>query len=58
MHYGYVEGWFDKVAQASLGWLLLMGVLYIIGGLIYALRVPERYFPGKCDIWVSEVFFL
>ncbi|KAL1456631.1 hypothetical protein WDU94_001346 [Cyamophila willieti] len=54
MHYGYVEGWFDKVAQASLGWLLLMGVLYIIGGLIYALRVPERYFPGKCDIWFQS----
>ncbi|XP_008486820.2 adiponectin receptor protein [Diaphorina citri] len=54
MHYGYVEGWFSKVAQASLGWLLLMGVLYIIGGLIYALRVPERYFPGKCDIWFQS----
>jgi adiponectin receptor len=30
-----------------------MGALYIIGAAIYALRVPERFFPGKCDIWVS-----
>lgn len=50
VHYGYIEGWFSKVAQASLGWLLLMGVLYIVGGLLYAMRIPERYFPGKCDI--------
>lgn len=28
------------------------GLLYIIGAMLYALRVPERWFPGKCDIWV------
>ena len=31
-----------------------MGVLYIIGAIMYATRVPERWFPGKCDIWVSK----
>jgi len=30
-----------------------MGCLYILGALFYALRVPERFFPGKFDIWVS-----
>jgi len=30
-----------------------MGALYIIGAVIYAMRIPERFFPGKCDIWVS-----
>jgi hypothetical protein len=31
-----------------------MGCLYILGALFYALRVPERFFPGKFDIWVSS----
>lgn len=55
MHYAFVEGWFNRIALASLGWLILMGSLYIIGALIYALRIPERFFPGKCDIWVSNM---
>lgn len=53
IHYVLMEGWFSKISQASLGWLILMGLLYILGALFYALRVPERWFPGKCDIWVS-----
>lgn len=53
IHYSLIEGWFSQISQASLGWLILMGLLYILGALFYALRVPERWFPGKCDIWVS-----
>lgn len=48
-----MEGWVNAVSYASLGWLILMGALYILGALLYAGRIPERYFPGKCDIWVS-----
>ena len=33
-----------------------MGVLYITGALLYAMRIPERFFPGKVDIWVSINF--
>ncbi|XP_050302889.1 adiponectin receptor protein isoform X2 [Anthonomus grandis grandis] len=51
IHFGVVEGWFTHVSQKSLGWLILMGVLYIVGAMLYALRVPERWFPGKFDIW-------
>lgn len=51
VHYLIAEGWFRAVYQASFGWLCLMGMLYITGALFYALRVPERFFPGKCDIW-------
>lgn len=54
IHYGFVEGWFNKISQQSLGWLVLMGLLYIIGAMLYALRVPERFFPGKCDIWLHS----
>lgn len=71
IHYGLMEGWFNKISQASLGWLVLMGkqlihsgstlsykhlhfpgLLYILGAIFYALRVPERWFPGKFDLWV------
>lgn len=27
IHYGLMEGWFNKISQASLGWLILMGKL-------------------------------
>lgn len=53
IHYLIMEGWMDKISKASIGWLVLMGLLYILGACFYALRIPERWFPGKCDIWVS-----
>ena len=34
--------------------LLLMFALYGAGVLIYALRIPERFMPGKCDIWIHS----
>ena len=46
---GFIQG----LEQGALGWLALMGALYIIGALMYAFRVPERFFPGKCNFWVS-----
>ncbi|KMP07813.1 adiponectin receptor protein 1 [Coccidioides immitis RMSCC 2394] len=36
--------------QIGLWWLLLQGFLYILGAAIYAMRVPERLWPGKFDI--------
>lgn len=54
IHYLIAEGWFKAVYHASLGWLVLMGCLYILGAVLYALRVPERFFPGKCDIWFQS----
>lgn len=50
LHYLIAEGFLSAVYEASFGWLCLMGALYIAGALFYALRVPERWFPGKCDI--------
>ena len=51
-HYGVVNGWEKSLEEAALGWLILMGILYITGALLYAGRIPERFFPGKVDIWV------
>jgi len=36
--------------QGAVGWLIVMGLCYIIGAILYALRVPERFFPGRCNI--------
>jgi adiponectin receptor len=55
VHHAVADGWFNAISKASLGWLILMGCLYILGALFYALRVPERFFPGKCDYVVSAV---
>lgn len=54
IHYIIMEGWISKISKASIGWLALMGCLYILGAVFYALRVPERWFPGKCDIWFQS----
>ncbi len=51
-HFSIQVGWNVAVHDGSLGWLILMAVLYISGALLYAVRVPERCFPGQCDIWV------
>lgn len=37
---------------------ILVGILYILGALIYALRVPERFYPGKFDLTVSIYHFI
>ncbi len=57
LHYVILEGMYTAVYEAAIGWLALMAVLYIGGALLYAFRVPERFFPGKCDFWVRFVHF-
>jgi len=39
---------------ASLNCVVLQGALYILGAAIYAARVPEKWYPGKFDIWGSS----
>jgi len=51
MHVFYAEGWLYMVDEEYYRWLLLMSFLYLAGGTIYAIRFPERYFPGHFDIW-------
>ncbi|MCP4349329.1 MAG: hemolysin III family protein [Desulfobacterales bacterium] len=56
VHYFVTDGFWSALYEASFGWLILMAVLYIAGALLYACRVPERFFPGKCDLWVGYNF--
>lgn len=45
--YGVRETW----SRIQLKWVLLEGVLYILGALLYGIRFPERLAPGYFDIW-------
>lgn len=53
MHFTIEEGFVKATTVGQMGWFYLMGAMYITGAGLYAARIPERYFPGKCDIWVS-----
>lgn len=35
----------------ALMYFCLMGATYTVGVFIYVMRVPERYYPGKFDLW-------
>lgn len=39
-----------REAVATAGYEALMGALYGLGAAVYALRVPERWFPGRFDL--------
>ncbi len=52
MHFTIAEGFVKATTVGQMGWFYLMGAMYVSGAGLYAARIPERYFPGKCDIWV------
>lgn len=53
-HFTVTIGAYKAWNVGNMKWLILMAVLYIGGACIYAARIPERYFPGKCDIWFQS----
>lgn len=50
IHMMFIHGMERGSEQGAVGWLIVMGLSYIIGAILYALRVPERFFPGKCNL--------
>ncbi|KAG7332557.1 hypothetical protein KOW79_004391 [Hemibagrus wyckioides] len=54
MHFTIAEGFVKATTVGQMGWFILMGAMYITGAGLYAARIPERYFPGKCDIWFQS----
>ncbi|KAM7538432.1 hypothetical protein Aperf_G00000068986 [Anoplocephala perfoliata] len=54
VHYMLLEGFWDTISSSAVGWLVLMAFLYIAGALVYALRIPECFYPGKFDIWFQS----
>ncbi len=51
LHYCMQNGLEASVAEASMHCTAIMAALYLTGALLYAARIPERFLPGKCDIW-------
>lgn len=43
----------NRNAQDVFG-LLLMAAIYILGAVLYVLRIPERIVPGWFDVWASS----
>lgn len=42
--------WDQPEALHMTGYEILMGLLYGLGAVVYATRIPERWMPGKFDI--------
>uniref|UniRef100_A0A914E5S1 Uncharacterized protein n=1 Tax=Acrobeloides nanus TaxID=290746 RepID=A0A914E5S1_9BILA len=53
-HYSITKGVYKLITEDRFDLLITMAFLYIFGAVLYATRVPERFFPGKCDIWVRK----
>lgn len=47
----------ENTLRTSIICLLIMTLLYSLGAIFYISRIPERYFPGKCDYWVNIKLF-
>jgi len=47
--FGYASGHPDSVA-----YVWLQDVIAISGGIIGALRIPEKWFPGRFDFWFNS----
>ncbi|GMR48781.1 hypothetical protein PMAYCL1PPCAC_18976 [Pristionchus mayeri] len=54
VHYMLTDGIDSMFNENAFHWLLLMAGLYLTGAALYATRTPERFFPGKCDIWFQS----
>lgn len=52
IHYGLMEGWFSKISQASLGWLVLMGKSL----LHFHFTFVESYLLIKLMNWGGKMF--
>ncbi|KZT58994.1 HlyIII-domain-containing protein [Calocera cornea HHB12733] len=53
-HAMYAYGYYRIKHEMGLDWLLASGALYVMGALIYGGRIPERFAPGKFDIFFTS----
>ncbi|KAJ2179378.1 hypothetical protein GGH18_005595 [Coemansia sp. RSA 530] len=50
VHGAVLNGYAGAVDKMSLWYVVAMIMLYIVGTVIYAFKLPERYRPGKHDV--------
>jgi adiponectin receptor len=53
-HLFLTHGFNKLVAEMGANWLLTSGALYIGGALLYANRIPERFLPGRFDLFFAS----
>lgn len=46
----WLYGLLEVYARSQLKWIILEGVFYCFGAFLYAVRIPERFSPGKFDL--------
>lgn len=44
-------GWETQMWRMSLDWMALMTTFNLTGGALYALRIPEKWYPYRFDVW-------
>ncbi|PHH72407.1 hypothetical protein CDD83_4948 [Cordyceps sp. RAO-2017] len=49
-----IDGYQSLEERMSISWIIAHGAMYIFGAVLYAVRWPERSFPGTFDIWGSS----
>lgn len=47
-------GFHESLAAAQLDYQYVAGGICLFGAFVFAYRIPERYFPGKCDFWFQS----
>uniref|UniRef100_A0A0N5C8Z7 Adiponectin receptor protein n=1 Tax=Strongyloides papillosus TaxID=174720 RepID=A0A0N5C8Z7_STREA len=53
LHYWGIYG-IDRFVQNGFLNLISMFFIDLIGAFLYVTRIPERWFPGKCDYWFQS----
>eukprot|EP00884_Botryococcus_braunii_P007416 jgi/Botrbrau1/16676/Bobra.0068s0092.1 len=49
-----ITSWGKPAVMNAVSHAMVMGLIYILGAIIYASRVPERWKPGFFDIWMHS----
>ena len=49
-----LHGWETQRMRMSLDWMMAMGALNLTGAVAYAVRVPEKWYPERFDIFGSS----
>ena len=51
----FLRDGYTQASKAYAMWgIVFMAALYIGGGALYACRFPERFWPGRFDVWASS----
>merc|ERR1712156_909075 len=50
-HFIIAWGWQRALKELQIVYMGSGGASYIFGAFLYGIRVPERLFPGQCDLW-------